>query len=187
MAPRQSSKSLATRSQTALAVTSTPVARESVALASERNFYKNKVRVLELDLLRLQRAVSSGDGVARAPDDLFQERLDHAIAGAPAPAPAVSAPSPSPRAARPASTAALSTLAASNAAMLRRQSANHQLALATAEVRLHREKERAGILDSKLTTLQALQRSPPYRVAKRVSRWGRFWKRLARRLTRPTR
>ena len=64
-----------------------------------------------------------------------------------------------------------------------RPTAQMRQAMANAEVRLLKEMDRAGILESKLTALRTLQRSPPYRVAKRISRWGRFWKRLARRMT----
>ena len=182
MAPRQSSKSLGTSPQTALAVVLTPaqLSQEGVALASERNFYKNKVKVLELDLARLQKTVAGGDNAAGSPDHLFQQRLDRVreVAGS-------DSRNPVPKA--QGSDAILSALAASNAVMLQRQAANHQFAMATAEVRLHQEMERAGILDSKLAALRTLQRSPPYRVAKRISRWGRFWKRLARRSVRGAR
>jgi len=180
MALRQSSRSLATIPQTALTVSpaAVPMDRQGAALVSERNFYKNKVRLLELDMAKLRLATDAGTDAGLSPDGLFQVRLALARGGAGA-ASVQRAPSVSKTDA-----AALANMAANQAATLQKQAANHQLAMAVAEVRFNAEKERADSLAGKLTALRKLQSSPPYRIAKRVSRWGRFWKRAGRRLMR---
>jgi hypothetical protein len=188
MTPRQSSKSLATRTQTALpvAVAPTIASRDAAALVSERNFYKNKTRLLERDLASIQERVSS-DGarpVEATPQQVFDRAMAQARAGATTslPAPAGSQPQVAVAVADEIASRALR-----HASVLQRQAANHQLAMARAEVRMRREADRADALALEFTALKKLQRSPPYRIAKRVSRWGRFWKRLGRRLTSGTR
>jgi hypothetical protein len=192
MTPRQSSKSLATRTQTALpvAVAPTIASRDAAALVSERNFYKNKTRLLERDLASIQERVSS-DGaspVEATPQQVFDRAMAQARAGATTSLPAPAGSQPQVAVAVAVAVAdEIASRALRHASVLQRQAANHQLAMARAEVRMRREADRADALALEFTALKKLQRSPPYRIAKRVSRWGRFWKRLGRRLTSGTR
>jgi hypothetical protein len=193
MTPRQSSKSLATRTQTALPVAIAPTiaSRDAAALVSERNFYKNKTRLLERDLASVQALVASGGAnpIEATPQQVFDRAMEQARAGATTslPAPARNRPQAAAVAVAVAIPDEIASRALHHASVLQRQAANHQLAMARAEVRMRREADRADALALEFTALKKLQRSPPYRIAKRVSRWGRFWKRLGRRLTSGTR
>ena len=120
--PRPSSRSLATSASTEVTVPTSAHAEKALAvLASERYFYQNKSRVLELDLARLQEIV----------DRLGQTR--------------------------------------SEVAYIEPQ---HSMIDASMQDKL-----------AELAALKRLMKTPVYRMARPISRFGRTLKRLLRRLS----